>query len=498
MDLWTRLHHLEPGWTGLFFLTAGFVVALFLRRWLPEHRRHRGRTSVLLLGLGPVLHLLATGIGLLGLASVSATLHLLNVFVVLLGITGVSSLVVFDIVLGRTALPTITRDLLQTAVFFALSFGVLRSGGLDPLSVVTTSAVVTAILGLALQSVIANTFAGLVLQIERSIALGDWIEVGDRIGRIEEIRWRSSTLVTREGDVALVPNLQLLSQEVVNLSRPTRSRRVVVKVPFHNRHSPGEVREALLAAMTGSPGVLAEPAPSCLPIDFAGATIVYAASCWVADLPAEPAVEGSVRERIWYAAERAGLEGPCPAAPSVPDADSTGTAPQRAELARRLRAVDRVAIFAPLDPEERVGVARAMARRRFAAGEVILRQGDAGDSLFVVDQGEVAVDVDGGPAVARLGPGQFFGEMSLLTGEARRATVVANRETLCDEIGSESLMTLLASRPELAGELARLLAVRQTALAEARQELSAHSRAVAVEQVGETLFRRVREYFHLG
>src|SRR5262245_47349187 len=120
MDLWTRLHHFELTWPGLILLVGGFVASLFLRRLLPEHRRHRGRLGVLLLGLGPILHLIATALGLAGLESMSATLHLLNIFLVLVGITGVLSMLVFDVVLAHSAIPTITRDLVQTSVFGAM------------------------------------------------------------------------------------------------------------------------------------------------------------------------------------------------------------------------------------------------------------------------------------------------------------------------------------------------------------------------------------------
>src|SRR5687768_4834412 len=117
MELWERLRHFELGWAGLAGLTAGFVLMLFLRRLLPPGRRNRGRISLLLLGIGPVLHLAATGLRLLGAPTLSGTLHLINMALILLGIAGTASLVVFDILLGRSRIPTIVRDLVQFAIF---------------------------------------------------------------------------------------------------------------------------------------------------------------------------------------------------------------------------------------------------------------------------------------------------------------------------------------------------------------------------------------------
>lgn len=502
MEIWARLRLFEPTWTGLFLMIGLFLATLFVRRALPEDRRHRGRLSLLFLGLAPVVHLIASGLDLLGLAPVAATLHLTSLFLLLAGTTGTVTLVGFDVLLGRSAIPTLARDVVQTTLFGALVFVVFRTAGLDPLSVVTTSAVLTAVLGLSLQSVIANTVAGVVLQVERSFALGDWIEVGSRVGRIAEIRWRSSTLMTREGDSALIPNLQLLSQEVVNLSRPSRSRRGVVRVPFHHRHSPGEVHEAVLPAVCGVPGVLAKPPPTCRPVEFPGGpSVIHEVIYWVEDLAEQPAIEGEVRQRVWYAAERAGLEGPCPAPVSVPPEGDDGTPAQRAELARRLRAVGRVTLFAPLSPEEQLLLARGMCRRRFARGEVILREGQPGSSLFVVDVGEVRVEVDAGApgagALACLGPGDWFGEMSLLTGEPRQATVTAERETTCDELDAEVLLPLLRSQPELADALSRRLVERQLVLEQTRDALSARSDELLTAR-SESVVRRVRTYFHLG
>jgi small-conductance mechanosensitive channel/CRP-like cAMP-binding protein len=498
VEPWTKLLRFEPTWTGLFVLIGVFAATLWLRRLLPEDRRHRGRLSLLFLGVGPVLHLVASGLDLLGLRTVAATLHLLTLFLLLAGVTGATTLVVFDLALGRTPIPTLVRDLVQTTLFGSLALAILYSAGLDPLSVVTTSAVVTAVLGLALQSVIANTFAGVVLQVERSLALGDWIAIGDRVGRITEIRWRSSTLVTQEGDTALIPNLQLLANEVLNLSRPTRSRRVQVRVPFHHRHSPGEVRDALIPVIRDVPGVLQSPPPTCLPVEFDEREIVHAVAFWVEDLAEERAIEGEVRQRIWYAAERAGLEGPCPPVPTVPEPGEAGTPGQRAELSRRLRALGRVALFQALAPGDREALARGVRRRRFTRGEVVIRQGEPGRSLFVVDQGSVRVGLDGGGSLATLGPGDFFGEMSLLTGEPRQATCVAERETTCDELDREALLPLFAAKPDLAEAIARDLARRQLALEERREELSAASEVQALSTRSETLFRRVRAYFHLG
>jgi len=496
MELWARLSHLELTWTGLFVMIGAFVAVLFLRRLLPPARRHRGRLSAMLLGAAPILHLVATGVGLLGAKAASAAIHLLNLLFVIGGVTGVASMVVFDIVLGRTKVPTITRDLSQAIGFVLVLLGVLHSGGINPLSVITTSAVATAILGLALQGMLTNVVAGLVLQVDGTFALGDWIQWGQHVGRIAQINWRSSSIVTRDGDTAIVPNAQLLSNQVLNLSRPTRARRASIEIAFHHRHSPGEVEKAMVAAARDVPGVKSEPPPSCTPMGFGAAQVKYALVYWVEDIARETAIEGAVRARVWYAAERSGLEGPCPRR------DAGGEDP--IELEERLAALARVAIFAPLADDDRRLLARAMARRRFAPAETILREGEPGDSLFVIEDGSVRVTVlgadgfaaagrEGGAELATLRAGDCFGEMSLLTGDPRQATCVAISESVLYEIGVASMRRVLDVHPEVARAIADLLAMRHLALAGTAKPAPADAEVAKAR-----LWTRVRTYFHLA
>ena len=493
MELWGRLRQYEVGWIGLFLLTFAFVAVLFLRRLLPEGRRHRGRVSVLLLGVAPILHLVATGMGLLGAPAAAAALHLLNILLVVFGATGTAGMLVFDLALGRTHIPTIVRDFTQAVAFGVIVFVILRSGGIHPLSLLTTSAVVTAVIGLALQSIMANVLAGLVLQIDRTIGLGDYIQWGTRVGQVAQINWRSSSILTREGDTAIVPNAQLVSGEVLNLSRPSQTRRVMVRVAFHHRHSPGEVAAVVAPAVAALDGVLEAPSVIVGPAEFVAARIVYNVIFWVDDVANEGRLTGQALTRIWYAAERAGLEGPAPRAThGVLSANVASTGEEKRELARRTALLGLIAILAPLGDDDRALLASAMTRSRWGAGERVLRKGDAGDSLFVVDAGEISVAAEAGAEVARLGRGDCFGEMSLLTGEPRVATCTAVRESILYEIDKAAFAAVLGAHPDLAGEISAVVATRQEQLARKSQV------PIDAPEGRARLVSRVRDYFHLG
>src|SRR5262249_32796738 len=161
---------------------------------LPADRRGRGRAVFGLLVAAALLEL-GTGAAVrAGAAGLADVLRLLTLFSFVLGVAGVLALLVFDIAAPRAhiGIPSILRDLIQVVVVSVIAIAVLRRSGVDLLSLVTTSAVVTAVIGLALQSTIANVFAGLALELDRSLGVGDWIQVDGHVGRIVEVSWRST------------------------------------------------------------------------------------------------------------------------------------------------------------------------------------------------------------------------------------------------------------------------------------------------------------------
>ena len=118
-----------------------------------------------------------------------------------------------------------------------------------------------------------------------------------------------------------------------------------------------------------------------------------------------------------------------------------------------------------LNGDELFQLAVGARRREFPAGAVIIRENEPGDSMFVIESGEVAVTVDGeSEPVANLFAGDFVGEMSLLTGEPRNATVTAVEAVAAYEIGKQALAPVLAESPALDERFAETMEMRQIAL----------------------------------
>jgi len=491
----SRLDEIAPAWAGYSTAFGALVVLLILRRFIAPASRWRTRTPTLFLLLTMALRLAASMSIATGYWQAWGVLNLLSVLCLVVGLTGLAGVVVFDVALRRRPAPAVVRDLLQIMLVTAIFLGILSQHGFDPVSLAATGGVLTAVIGFALQSTIANVFAGVALPLERQLAIGDWIQVAGHTGHIREIRWRSTTIVTKDNDTVIVPNNQLLTTDVANYSRPTPAHRVWHHVGFHYRHPPNEVREMLLGAIHGLPGVLTDPAPDCFPVEFAESSVVYALRYWIDDFAHSEPIDGEVRTRVWYAARRAGFEIPYPIrtiqqAPPAPSAE--------ADEGTRLAALGRVDIFAPLDDACRHRLAVAMREQRFGAGEDIIRQDTPGDSLFIISRGEVGihVGVDGSSrAIARLGPGQFFGEMSLMTGEPRQATVTAVTDTICYVIDQNAFRCVTS--PAIVEEIAKILAERQTELEMNREGLGAEARARRMRDARSQLLRSIRDAFGL-
>ena len=406
--------------------------------------------------------------------------------------------------LGRP-LPRIFRDILQGLVYAGVALITLRSAGVEPGSLLTTSALLTAVIGLSLQDTLGNLFAGLSIQAQRPFEVGDWIQIDSDnrfIGRVIEINWRATTVLTSEQIELIIPNGMLAKTAIKNYTKPTALARRTLEVVASFDASPRKVEAALLRALWGAPGVLAEPPPFVLTTRFADNGIVYQLCFFIDDFSRRDRVDTAVRQRIWFGFRRAEIAMPFPThAVQVTD---TSPETREREVSRlrdhRLEALRCVDFLTSVPAPLLERLASLSKTCHFTANELLLRQGDAGDELFIVRAGEVSVIIgrSGGSTaeVARLGPGRFFGEMSLMTGERRTATVQAMDDCELVSVGKAAFQEILAGVPGLPERITAILAERQIAIEENVSARSQRPRGEA-EARSHVLLDRVRRFFAL-
>lgn len=352
------------------------------------------------------------------------------------------------------------------SVLFLLIFSI-EFPGANLGALFTTSAIFGVILGLALQDTLGNFFAGISLQADRPFQVGDVITVGAQrhTGVVEEISWRAIKIRTFQNHVVLINNSTAAKEPIEVCSRDNQNARLVFFNTLYT-DSPAKaihvVREAVREADNVSTGMT----PVVRIRNLGDSGVEYECKYWLDDYAKYNDTDALVRQRIWYAFRRAGLNFAFPTRTLIVERQKpAGVRTGDSAVIERLSAVD---IFAPLSVQETAILAQAAVRHVFAPGETVIRAGDEGSSMFVVHGGRVRVQVtENGRtrAIATLNEGDFFGEMALFTGEPRTANVVALEETEVLEIGHASMKQVFDTNPDLVESLSFIISERRQGLA---------------------------------
>lgn len=383
--------------------------------------------------------------------------------------------------------PGIVQDAIVVVLFLVVATILLRE------TLLLTSAVGAVVVGFALQDTLGNAFAGLALQTEKPFKMGQWVKIGGYEGRVEELTWRATKLRTRQSTFLIVPNNQVSGNAIENFSEPIRPTRIHLEVGVTYTKPPSEVKRAFLAAIQQAPLVLTTPEPDVLLHEFDDSSIVYQARFWIDDCGLSDEALDQVRTALWYELSRRGIEIPYPIQVEMsreePPARDPGLTPRFA------RTLARVGVFASLDDASREDLASLAEPRLYGARQRVVVQGEAGRSMFAIVDGRVQVVLEpNGEEVAQLGEGEFFGEMSLLTGDPRTATVRALDDALLMEIDAGAFRTFVLERPEVLSGITSAVAERREALERSRSSLSVTNGSTSPE----TLLGRVRRFLRLA
>jgi small-conductance mechanosensitive channel/CRP-like cAMP-binding protein len=360
-------------------------------------------------------------------------------------------------------------------------------------NILATSAVVSVILGLALQDTLGNFFAGISLHIEQPYHIKDAIKVENLLGRVEAVTWRATTIRTNDNTIIIIPNSRVARDAIEVFPFGNLNRRIL-RFPAPYRIPPETVISIVREAVRTMPNVAAEITPVVRIHEFAESSVTYEALYWVKDYMWTPDMDAKIRERIWYVFRRSDIEIPFPIRTIL----MGGQEPSAAREADYARVIEQVDIFEPLTAEEKETVVDGLVKYIYAPGEIIIRRGDPGESMFVVYRGKVEVRLPSNNGdqqqVAVLEPGNFFGEMALFTGESRSADVSAIEEVELLEIRKSVIEQLLGNNVLLAEQLSRKVADRQA-------ELTALTRVMPDEEKrmqSQTILHRIKWFFRIG
>lgn len=493
--------HLTQVWqTHYVFLIA---VSLLLGLLLLRFARGIRLFTALMLALFLLLILTSALAGAMGASSVATVVHAFGILTLGLLIIRQTALLLFRRVVPKLGLtpPRILEELLILLAYVVWVLIRLSYAGLDPSSLVASTAVITAVIAFAMQDTLGNILAGLALQMDRSVNIGDWVEVQDDIrGQVVQVQWRHTAIETLFREVVLIPNSHLMKGNVKivgGTSVPKRRNSVFFYADFSLDPSVviETVEEALLRVeldgIDNSEGVI------CQVLDFANGFSTYAVRYWLTDPRAIGSSSSLLRRHIYAIFQRNGWHFSAPGMDlSVVSKRSKYVQHSQHGLEEKVQILRKLSLFDPLTQAELSDLASKLTTMPFVSGSVLVKQGEVGTSLLVIAQGSADVWLEQGATrhrVAKVGESEIVGEMCLMTGEPRRATVIASTHLICYEMHKSDFEKILKQRPELAETFAQLLAQRSEELARLRD--NAKSPVSVVQR--NVMLAKMRDWFGL-
>jgi len=397
--------------------------------------------------------------------------------------------------------PKLLKDITAIAVWVAVGIFVLSTLlGVSVTGLVTASGIVIAVIGFALRGMIADIFTGIALGVEQPMEAGDWIELENgTIGRVVEMNWRATRLMTNDEKMVVIPNSYLASAPFVNFHAPQKLWRDRFRITLGHDVPAHEAERVLLAAVNQVPESTALPRrPEVRLLDYNENGVVWEVRYWVPDYGRMPALRDQVMRNALRNLALSGLRVP---RNRVEILSATHPSARR-DLAREDRGLLRsMEIFQGLGDDELEQLREGLVPHVYPRGVPIVREGDAGDTMFIVKEGCLEVRIRNGAGepvlVGTLVAGMYFGEASLLTGEPRTATVAPVVDSLVLEICKPDIAVLIENRPEIVDYLGGVLAERQIANDEKLRDSSSAAKQQQQATLTERIEARIARFFSL-
>ena len=389
-------------------------------------------------------------------------------------------------------LPQITTLLLIATAFFT---GLSTFYGVTLPGLLAGSGLIALVLGLALQDTLGNIFAGLGLQAGKAFRVGDWLIVDGKHCEVIEVNWRSTRLRNIDAASLDIPNNQLAKVTIVNLYNPTPVHAARASVCVEYGIPPNHVKDALVQAALAARGVLSSPGPAAFLMNFDDSGIRYELKYWIDDARRYPEISDIVRTNIWYELDRRTIPFSYPT--RIVEIRSKKETEPTDQVSALLQAQP---LFTDMESDQIQALAKSGRHLRYGKGEKIITQGDPGGSMYVLSSGiaQVTVERDGRASdLGELTSGECFGEISLLTGKPRTASVTAKTDCDIVEIDKSGMGDLLKQYPRLADHLSETLSTRRSLLETELANWKGDPETAPISQTKGSFLARMRQLFGL-
>ena len=361
-----------------------------------------------------------------------------------------------------------------------------------------TSTVVSAVIGLALQSTLTNLFSGFSLQIESPFNIDDWVNLGGHEGKVVSQNWRTVTLLSRENHRVSLTNAFVADDKIINYSRPTRRQIHNFYIELDYSHPPNKVKKVLRDVLNEIEEVDLDTNHGAFVVDYMGSGIKYCMRYWLYDYADVLLIQDIVLTRVWYALKRNGIKIPYPTTEvQMHVSEDAGGEVDHIDNAYVVKFLSNLDWLKGMQTENIEKLASNAKLKLYAKGDLMVRQGADGNSMFIIIDGHAKVNLRGennnNIEIAEKQPGEFFGEMSLLTGEPRTASINAGADCHVLVIDKGSFSSLIISDEKILAEFIETLVESKSRIAEAIEKESQNSK-VTQESAYKIVFNKIWTY----
>jgi small-conductance mechanosensitive channel len=374
----------------------------------------------------------------------------------------------------RARVPKLLIDLARLfLILLGTAFVLATVWNADLAGLVTALGISTIVIGLALQDTLGSVMSGIALLFERPFSVGDWLEVSGVVGQVIDINWRAVRLLTLEQEMVVIPHKLIGSAVIRNFTKPTPIHAERIRIGFSYNDPPNLARQVLKTTALETKGILLDPQPDVFTLNYSDSAVTYEVKFFIRDYSEIEQIRERFMTRVWYAAKRNNLSIPFPIRTLY---HFHGPTSQQNRIAKKFsESLQAIPAYVPINRDEggTTTATSGIALQHFAAGEKVIRQGRLDNELYIMVTGqalmsarlETGVDVE----LLLLRNGEFFGEMSLFSGEPSTVTITANSDLEVMKISADVVNHMIDRQPSFAREIDQILEIRRLAIQETSQ-----------------------------
>ncbi|MCU0287337.1 MAG: mechanosensitive ion channel [Acidobacteria bacterium] len=416
--------------------------------------------------------------------------QLIIYFLLLIIIVKFITIIIFDAYLEPDKYPRMIKDIVVITLYVVgLLFIARYYLQLKVAEVLASAAVLTVVVGFALQDILRDLFSGIAVNLEESLKLGDWVSIGPYEGRIEQFRWRSIKIRTTDNVLVVIPNQVASKEAVKNFSHAGQYFALRSQIGVSYKNSPDLVLKTFENVLDSIDLILKEPGPEVKIIRFDDFSIVYEMKYYFKDFSKKYFIQGEINRKSWYAFKRTGIEIPFP----IRDVYLKKPPEEEVTCQALIDILKNHEVLKTIDEKQLQNLVKGVDIKVYGKGETVITEGEIGHYFYHILMGEVEI-VKNNKVMQTLGSNDYFGEFSLFTGEMTTADVRAAKECTFLRISSEKFHETVKMNLDMARKLSEVIAARRAKQKEFSEKEAANMPSI-IRTDSENIFLRIKKYF---